>query len=131
MDVSFNAADLVNVSSRRVNNPATQIVMDQFIELGRERGEAALGVPNHVQRDFAVKVSGHGDTHAGENGSSQTARSPVNGATRGIMTCTFKPMTDNELADLRQRTVALAKEWGVHLDRLDTQAEKTRPLVNA
>jgi aryl-alcohol dehydrogenase-like predicted oxidoreductase len=42
----------------------------------------------------------------------------------------FKPMTAQELADLRQRTVALAKEWGVHLDRLDTGGEKTRPLVN-
>jgi predicted aldo/keto reductase-like oxidoreductase len=43
---------------------------------------------------------------------------------------TFKPMTAKELADLRQRTLALAKEWGVHLDRLDAQGEKTRPLVN-
>jgi hypothetical protein len=42
----------------------------------------------------------------------------------------FKPMNAQELADLRQRTVALAKEWGVHLDRLDVQGEKMRPLVN-
>jgi uncharacterized protein len=42
----------------------------------------------------------------------------------------FKPMTAQELADLRKRTVALAKEWGPHLDRLDNQGERTRPLVN-
>ena len=42
----------------------------------------------------------------------------------------FKPMTAAEAADLRRRTVALAKEWGAHLDRLDTRGEKSRPLVN-
>ena len=42
----------------------------------------------------------------------------------------FKPMTVAEATELRERTVALAKEWGVHLDRLDRQGEKTRPLVN-
>jgi uncharacterized protein len=42
----------------------------------------------------------------------------------------FKPMTAQEANDLRKRTVALAKEWGVHLDRLDNQGERSRPLVN-
>lgn len=42
----------------------------------------------------------------------------------------FKPMTAAEAADLRRRTVALAKEWGAHLDRLDVRGEKSRPLVN-
>ncbi|HMF16696.1 MAG TPA: aldo/keto reductase, partial [Gemmataceae bacterium] len=42
----------------------------------------------------------------------------------------FKPMTAAEAGDLRRRTVALAKEWGAHLDRLDTRGEKSRPLVN-
>ena len=43
---------------------------------------------------------------------------------------TYKPMTAKELAGLRKETVALAKTWGVHLDRLDSQGEKSRPLVN-
>jgi uncharacterized protein len=42
----------------------------------------------------------------------------------------FKPMTAQEAADLRKRTVALAKEWGVHLDRLDRDGERSRPLIN-
>src|SRR5438093_13310904 len=42
----------------------------------------------------------------------------------------FKPMTADEANDLRKRTVALAKEWGVHLDRLDSQGERSRPLIN-
>src|SRR5262249_1008984 len=42
----------------------------------------------------------------------------------------FKPMTAAEAADVRKRTVALAKEWGAHLDRLDTRGEKSRPVVN-
>ena len=42
----------------------------------------------------------------------------------------FKPMTAVEAADLRKRTIGLAKEWGAHLDRLDTRGEKSRPLVN-
>jgi aryl-alcohol dehydrogenase-like predicted oxidoreductase len=43
----------------------------------------------------------------------------------------FKPMTAAEAADLRRRTVALAKEWGAHLDRLDARGEKSRPLINS
>ncbi len=42
----------------------------------------------------------------------------------------FKPITPQELNDLRQRTVTLAKEWGAHLDRLDAKGERSRPLVN-
>jgi aryl-alcohol dehydrogenase-like predicted oxidoreductase len=42
----------------------------------------------------------------------------------------FKPLTADEAADLKKRTVALAKEWGAHLDRLDSKGEKSRPLVN-
>jgi hypothetical protein len=44
---------------------------------------------------------------------------------------TFKPMTAAEANELRQRTVALAREWGAHLDRLDSRGEKSRPLINA
>jgi uncharacterized protein len=42
----------------------------------------------------------------------------------------FKPLTAQEANDLKKRTVALAKEWGVHLDRLDRKGERSRPLVN-
>jgi aryl-alcohol dehydrogenase-like predicted oxidoreductase len=42
----------------------------------------------------------------------------------------FKPMTADEARELKAKTVALAKQWGAHLDRLDLQGEKSRPLVN-
>jgi aryl-alcohol dehydrogenase-like predicted oxidoreductase len=43
---------------------------------------------------------------------------------------TFRPMTADEAKELKAKTVELAKQWGVHLDRLDPQGEKSRPLVN-
>lgn len=43
---------------------------------------------------------------------------------------TFKPMTAEELKETKKQTVALARTWGAHLDRLDTQGERSRPLVN-
>jgi aryl-alcohol dehydrogenase-like predicted oxidoreductase len=43
---------------------------------------------------------------------------------------TFKPMTPEEAAELKEKTVALAKKWGAHLDKLDNKGEKTRPLIN-
>ncbi len=43
---------------------------------------------------------------------------------------TFKPMTAREANELKKRTVALAREWGTHLDRLDNRGERKRPLVN-
>jgi hypothetical protein len=39
-------------------------------------------------------------------------------------------MTAAEAAELKQKTVELAKKWGAHLDRLDAKGEKTRPLIN-
>jgi hypothetical protein len=43
---------------------------------------------------------------------------------------TYKPMTAEEADELKKKTVALAKEWGPHLDSLDPKGEKTRPLIN-
>ncbi len=43
----------------------------------------------------------------------------------------FKPMAKAEADEWKAKTVELAKQWGVHLDRLDPQGEKSRPLVNA
>ena len=42
----------------------------------------------------------------------------------------FKPLTKDEAVALKKETVALAKEWGAHLDRLDNKGEKSRPLIN-
>ena len=42
----------------------------------------------------------------------------------------FKPLTKDEAAELKKETVAVAKKWGAHLDRLDGKGEKSRPLVN-
>jgi len=42
----------------------------------------------------------------------------------------IKPMTAEEANELKKKTVALAREWGAHLDRLDGKGEKTRPLIN-
>ncbi len=43
---------------------------------------------------------------------------------------TFKPLTADEANELKRKTVALARKWGAHLDRLDPQGEKERPLRN-
>jgi aryl-alcohol dehydrogenase-like predicted oxidoreductase len=43
---------------------------------------------------------------------------------------TFKPMTAADADELKEKTVALAKQWGPHLDRLDPKGEKERPLRN-
>jgi predicted aldo/keto reductase-like oxidoreductase len=42
----------------------------------------------------------------------------------------YKPLSADELTELKDQTVALAKKWGAHLDQLDSKGEKTRPLVN-
>jgi aryl-alcohol dehydrogenase-like predicted oxidoreductase len=42
----------------------------------------------------------------------------------------FKPMTVADATELKAKTVALAKQWGAHLDRLDSRGEKSRPLIN-
>jgi uncharacterized protein len=42
----------------------------------------------------------------------------------------FKPMTAAEATELKAKTVELARKWGAHLDRLDPQGEKERPLRN-
>jgi aryl-alcohol dehydrogenase-like predicted oxidoreductase len=42
----------------------------------------------------------------------------------------FEPLTAAEAAALKEKTVAVAKEWGAHLDKLDPQGENTRPRVN-
>lgn len=42
----------------------------------------------------------------------------------------FKPLTADESKELKKKTVELAKSWGAHLDRLDANGEKSRPLVN-
>jgi aryl-alcohol dehydrogenase-like predicted oxidoreductase len=43
---------------------------------------------------------------------------------------TFKAMTAAEADELKPKTVALAKQWGAHFDRLDPKGEKGRPLLN-
>jgi aryl-alcohol dehydrogenase-like predicted oxidoreductase len=42
----------------------------------------------------------------------------------------FKPLMTEELAELKKKSVEVAKKWGAHLDRLDGNGEKSRPLVN-
>jgi aryl-alcohol dehydrogenase-like predicted oxidoreductase len=42
----------------------------------------------------------------------------------------FKPMTADAANELKAKTVALARQWGPHLDRLDGKGERTRPLIN-
>ena len=42
----------------------------------------------------------------------------------------FKPMTPEEMTELKKKTAEIAKEWGAHLDKLDPKGEKTRPLIN-
>jgi aryl-alcohol dehydrogenase-like predicted oxidoreductase len=43
---------------------------------------------------------------------------------------TYEPMTLAEANALKARTVALARQWGAHLDRFDGKGEASRPLIN-
>jgi aryl-alcohol dehydrogenase-like predicted oxidoreductase len=43
---------------------------------------------------------------------------------------TYKPLTLDEANDLKKKSLEVAKKWGAHLDRLDNQGERSRPLVN-
>jgi predicted aldo/keto reductase-like oxidoreductase len=43
---------------------------------------------------------------------------------------TYRPMTVEEGNALKKQTIPLAREWGVHLDRLDRDGERKRPLIN-
>jgi predicted aldo/keto reductase-like oxidoreductase len=43
---------------------------------------------------------------------------------------TYKPITAAEAEELKKKTVEMAKKWGAHLDKLDPQGEKERPLRN-
>jgi aryl-alcohol dehydrogenase-like predicted oxidoreductase len=43
---------------------------------------------------------------------------------------TYKPLKAEEAQELKEKTVALAKKWGCHLDRLDFRGETKRPLRN-
>jgi hypothetical protein len=42
----------------------------------------------------------------------------------------LEPMTPDEAAQFKNKTVPLARHWGPHLDVLDPAGEKRRPLVN-
>lgn len=42
----------------------------------------------------------------------------------------FRPMTADEAKQLKSETVALAQQWGAHLDKLDAKGESRRPLIN-
>jgi predicted aldo/keto reductase-like oxidoreductase len=42
----------------------------------------------------------------------------------------FKPMTKDEASELKKETIAVAKQWGAHLDKLDPKGERSRPLIN-
>lgn len=43
---------------------------------------------------------------------------------------TCKPMSKDEAGELKKETVAIAQQWGAHLDKLDSKGEKSRPLIN-
>jgi aryl-alcohol dehydrogenase-like predicted oxidoreductase len=42
----------------------------------------------------------------------------------------FTPLPGEELTELKKKTVELARKWGAHLDRLDSNGEKSRPIIN-
>jgi aryl-alcohol dehydrogenase-like predicted oxidoreductase len=89
-------------------------------------GITACKMPEELRRDsmrFALSVPGVAVAVIGM-GTQKELEQNVDWARA------FKPLTADEAKELKKKTVALAKEWGAHLDRLDPKGEKSRPLVN-
>ena len=62
MDVGFGPTDLVDVHSRRVDASAADILMDGGLDFRNQKWGALLGVPDDMQVDFRLIVSGHGQS---------------------------------------------------------------------
>lgn len=77
----------------------------------------------HASFRFAQSVPGVALTVIGMNTEKELEQNVV-------WAKTLKPMTADEAQELKAKTVELAKKWGTHLDQLDGQGEKARPLVN-
>src|SRR5437879_6161061 len=60
MHVRLDAADLVNIDARGIHAMAAEVMMDDGFNLRREERRAILGVPDDMEVDLGVIVSGHG-----------------------------------------------------------------------
>jgi hypothetical protein len=59
VDMRFRAADFVDERARPVDDLLLDALVSDRLDLGRQRGVAELGVPDHVQIDLAVAILGH------------------------------------------------------------------------
>ncbi len=56
----FNAADFMDENARGIDATATQVMMDNGLDLGNQNRSALLDVPGEMEVDFGVIISGHG-----------------------------------------------------------------------
>jgi predicted aldo/keto reductase-like oxidoreductase len=130
IDVMMNAVNIVDRHTYAFEDVVWPEARKQRIGLVAMKvyggGITACKMPEELRRTsfrFAQSVPGVALTVIGM-GSEKELEQNVEWAK------SFKPMTAEEAVDLKKKTVALAKEWGAHLDRLDAKGEKSRPLIN-
>ncbi len=131
IDVMMNAVNIVDRHTYAFEDVVWPLARKKRIGLAAMKvyggGIRACKMPaelRHASFRFAQSVAGVALTVIGM-GTEQELEQNVEWAR------TFKPMTPAEAAELKAKTVALARRWGTHLDRLDVKGgEKSRPLVN-
>jgi aryl-alcohol dehydrogenase-like predicted oxidoreductase len=130
IDVMMNAVNIVDRHTYAFEELVWPLARQKNIGLAAMKvyggGIASCKMPQELRQAsfrFAQSVSGIALTVIGM-GSRKELEQNVEWAK------SFKPMTTVEAQDLKKQSVELAKQWGAHLDRLDANGEKSRPLVN-
>jgi aryl-alcohol dehydrogenase-like predicted oxidoreductase len=130
IDAMMNAVNVVDRHTYAFEDVVWPLAREKQIGLAAMKvyggGILACKMPAELRRDslrFALGVEGVATAVIGMRTVKELEQN-VEWATG------FEPLTAAESKGLKKRTVALAKEWGPHLDRLDAKGEKSRPLVN-
>jgi aryl-alcohol dehydrogenase-like predicted oxidoreductase len=130
IDVMMNAVNIVDRHTYAFEEVVWPLARKKKIGLAAMKvfggGITFCKMPDHLMHAsfrFAQSVKGVALTVIGM-GSQKELEQNVQWAKE------FKQMTAEEAKELKKKTVAVAKEWGAHLDRLDAKGEKERPLIN-
>jgi aryl-alcohol dehydrogenase-like predicted oxidoreductase len=130
LDVMMNAINVVDRHTYAFEDLVWPLAREKKVGLAAMKvfggGIASCKMPEELREAsfrFAQSVKGVALTVIGM-GSEKELEQNVEWAK------TYKPLTVAEANELKAKTVELAKKWGAHLDRLDSQGEKERPLRN-
>jgi uncharacterized protein len=130
IDVMMNAVNIVDRHTYAFEDVVWPLARQKNIGLAAMKvyggGIQSCKMPadlRHASFRFAQSVKGVALTVIGM-GSQQELEQNIEWAK------SFRPMTPEEAQELKSKSVDLARQWGAHLDRLDSKGEKSRPLVN-